>query len=140
MCVCSAQVLSNQLILSPIVLSTVFTWNLALSNKASEIGTKIKRDLLPTAANGMSLRISAFGTLALLQHKQALNPQRLAAGWKFWVPASSINFYAVPVQHQVLYMSACGILWTAYLSYASVNEIARPPAPAPLVLAKAKAK
>lgn len=24
-----------------------------------------------------------------------------AAGWKFWVPAASLNFYAVPLQYQV---------------------------------------
>ncbi len=41
------------------------------------------------------------------------------AGWKFWIPAASINFYCVPLKYQVLYMSACGILWTAYLSMAS---------------------
>ena len=44
---------------------------------------------------------------------------RPVAGWKFWVPAASVNFLVVPVQHQVLYMSACGVLWTAYLSHSS---------------------
>ena len=41
------------------------------------------------------------------------------AGWKFWVPASCVNFKLIPLHYQVLYMSACGLLWTAYLSYAS---------------------
>lgn len=41
------------------------------------------------------------------------------AGWKFWVPAASVNFFAVPVPLQVWYMSACGLLWVAYLSYSS---------------------
>lgn len=41
------------------------------------------------------------------------------AGWKFWVPAASINFWLVPLRHQVLYMSTCSVLWTAYLSYSS---------------------
>lgn len=43
-------------------------------------------------------------------------------GWKFWVPAAAINFYAVPLPWQVLYMSTCGVLWTAYLSFASYNS------------------
>lgn len=25
----------------------------------------------------------------------------LAVGWKFWIPAASINFYCVPIQAQV---------------------------------------
>ena len=41
------------------------------------------------------------------------------AGWKFWVPASCMNFWMVPLQYRVLYMSTCGLLWTGYLSYTS---------------------
>ena len=52
---------------------------------------------------------------------------RTPAGWKFWVPAASINFWAVPLQHQVLYMSACSVLWTAYLSYSSNLKLAPKP-------------
>ena len=52
-------------------------------------------------------------------HKQPPLCVRPVAGWKFWVPAASVNFLVVPVQHQVLYMSACGVLWTAYLSHSS---------------------
>ena len=40
-------------------------------------------------------------------------------GWKFWVPASAVNFYAVPLQYQVLYMSCAGLVWSTYLSYSS---------------------
>lgn len=61
----------------------------------------------------------------------------LPAGWKFWIPAASINFYAVPLKYQVLYMSACGVLWTAYLSYASNMPQA---APAPVAAEAAPAK
>jgi hypothetical protein len=49
------------------------------------------------------------------------------AGWKFWVPAASINFCLVPLQRQVLYMSCCGMLWTAYLSYVSTVNVAQRP-------------
>jgi protein Mpv17 len=45
------------------------------------------------------------------------------AGWKFWVPAASLNFYGVPLKQQVLYMSCCGMLWTAYLSYISTVSV-----------------
>jgi len=43
----------------------------------------------------------------------------LLDGWKFWVPAASVNFCYVPLRRQVLYMSCCGVLWTAYLSHVS---------------------
>ncbi len=90
-----SKVTLNQVALAPVVLAAVFTWNLALTGRsAAAIGDKIKGDLWPTMVNG----------------------------WKFWVPAASINFYAVPLQHQVLYMSACGLLWSAYLSHASVTS------------------
>lgn len=46
-------------------------------------------------------------------------------GWKFWIPASALNFYWIPVRQQVLYMSTCSLLWTAYLSYACNKDVAR---------------
>ena len=42
----------NQLVLAPVVLTTVFAWNLLLTQKADEITSKIKRDLVPTMING----------------------------------------------------------------------------------------
>lgn len=89
------KVTANQLLLGPVTLTAVFAWNLALTGQASGITQKVRDDLWPTMING----------------------------WKFWVPAASINFYFVPIQQQVLYMSCCGVLWTAYLSYASANKI-----------------
>ena len=90
-----AKVTLNQVALAPVVLVAVFAWNLALTGKGpTAIAAKVKGDLWPTMVNG----------------------------WKFWVPAASVNFYAVPLQHQVLYMSACGLLWSAYLSHASVTS------------------
>lgn len=38
------------------------------------------------------------------------------------MPAATVNFVVVPLQQQVLYMSACGVLWTAYLSYSSSTK------------------
>lgn len=49
-------------------------------------------------------------------------PHALPPGWKFWVPAASINFFAIPLQHQVWYMSACGLLWVTYLSYSATHK------------------
>ncbi|KAL6755981.1 hypothetical protein V8C86DRAFT_2658701 [Haematococcus lacustris] len=90
-----AKVTANQLMLAPVTLSSVFAWNLTLSGRAGQVADKIKDDLVPTMMNG----------------------------WKFWIPAASINFRVVPLEQQVLYMSACGVLWTAYLSHASVTHI-----------------
>jgi protein Mpv17 len=86
-----AKVTLNQLCLAPVVIAGVFAWNLALQNKIKEFPHKTRRDFVPT----------------------------LFAGWKFWVPAASVNFLTVPLQHQVLYMSLCGVVWTGYLSYSS---------------------
>jgi len=86
-----SKVVLNQIVLAPVVLLVVFSWNLAWQGKHQEIEAKVKNDLLSTMVNG----------------------------WKFWVPASSINFWLVPLRFQVLYMSSCGVYWNAYLSLAS---------------------
>ena len=88
-----AKVAANQLSLAPIVITAAFAWNLALQVQIKDFETKCKRDFVPT----------------------------LNTGWRFWIPAASVNFLAIPVQHQVLYMSACGVVWTAYLSYFSAK-------------------
>lgn len=62
----------NQVALAPVVLAVVFAWNQALTGQAAGIPDKIKRDLVPSMMNG----------------------------WKFWVPAASINFYCIPVDKQ----------------------------------------
>jgi protein Mpv17 len=84
----------NQIVLGPIVLTTAFAWNLWLQGLARSLSGKLERDLVPT----------------------------LITGWKFWVPAACINFFAVPLQFQVLYMSICGVIWTAYISFASYHS------------------
>ncbi len=45
--------------------------------------------------------------------------ETLMTGWKFWVPASMVNFSMVPLQYRVAYMSTCAIFWNFYLSLAS---------------------
>ena len=87
----ASKVTLNQVALAPVVLAAVFAWNLVPLDRGSEWPAKVKKDLFPTMVNG----------------------------WKFWVPAASVNFWAVPLEGQVAYMSACGLLWTAYLSYSS---------------------
>lgn len=91
-----SKVVLNQVCLAPIVIGAVFAWTLALQNQLEEWPNKVKRDFKNT----------------------------LFTGWKFWVPASSINFVFVPLRHQVLYMSCCGIIWTAFLSYSSSKKLA----------------
>ena len=63
----------NQIILGPIVLVAVFTWNYAWQGKIIEAPGKIYRDGLRTQI----------------------------VGWKFWVPASAINFALVPLRLRV---------------------------------------
>lgn len=87
----ATKVFLNQAVLAPVVISAVFAWTLGLQNKLDEFPAKCQRDFWKT----------------------------MTTGWKFWVPAASINFYAVPLNSQVLYMSCCGVIWTAYLSYSS---------------------
>ena len=87
----AAKVAANQLCLAPVTITMAFAWSLALQGQAAALSDKLRRDFTPTILNG----------------------------WKFWVPAASINFVAVPLQHQVLYMSLCGVLWTGYLSYST---------------------
>ena len=89
-----AKVTLNQLCLAPLVIGTVFAWNLALQGQIKEYPEKVKRDFAPT----------------------------LVAGWKFWVPAASLNFLVVPLKSQVLYMSTCGVIWTAILSSSSSKK------------------
>lgn len=107
------QVFLNQTVLAPVVLTVVFSWNLLLTGQASQISSKIQNDLVPTMVNGRQHTPPCGNSFLTLVHH---------IGWKFWVPAASLNFYVVPLQHQVLYMSTCSVLWTAYLSYMSYNN------------------
>ena len=86
-----AKVGLNQVVLGPVVISSLFAWDLILQGRRAEVPGKVRADLATTAVNG----------------------------WKFWVPASAVNFYAVPLQYQVLYMSCAGLVWSTYLSYSS---------------------
>ncbi|CAL8463749.1 g3283 [Coccomyxa elongata] len=87
----ASKVFLNQAALGPVVLSAVLLWNYAFTKQLDRLPEKVKRDFVPTLING----------------------------WKFWVPASMVNFYLVPLQYRVLYMSTCGMFWTGYLSYTS---------------------
>lgn len=83
-----AKVSLNQIVLGPLVVAGVFSWTLAIQGKPEKIVQKIRDD--------------AFSTLK--------------TGWKFWIPASMINFWVVPLPYQVLYMSCCATVWNAILS------------------------
>ena len=86
-----AKVALNQLALGPVVVTSVFAWNAAFHGTLAQLPAKLRRDALPT----------------------------LRKGWAFWIPAASVNFVWVPLQHQVLYMSVCSIVWTCILSSAT---------------------
>eukprot|EP00897_Mesotaenium_endlicherianum_P006377 jgi/Mesen1/5768/ME000292S04835 len=84
------KVVANQVMLGPCVLLVVFAWNFLWMGKIKELPGKYKRDLGPS----------------------------LIDGWKFWIPASVINFTAVPLPARVGFMSTCSIFWNFYLSSA----------------------
>jgi hypothetical protein len=46
------QVAANQLLLAPVVLAVVFSWNLALTGQLEGLGGKLQRDLVPSMMNG----------------------------------------------------------------------------------------
>ena len=87
------KVLLNQIVLGPSVVAIVFfTWNNIWLEKFSELPNKYQKDVILT----------------------------LIIGYKFWIPASALNFWVVPLQAHVTFMSmgslysgtfACLQLW-----------------------------
>ncbi|GLJ15362.1 hypothetical protein SUGI_0252030 [Cryptomeria japonica] len=84
----SVKVTLNQIVLGPCVIAVVFAWNSLWQGKLKELPKKYQKDAIPT----------------------------LIYGWKFWIPASVLNFGAVPLQARVAFMSCCSIFWNFYLS------------------------
>ncbi|MCO5570335.1 hypothetical protein L7F22_024054 [Adiantum nelumboides] len=78
----------NQVVLGPYVIAVVFAWN--------------------------SLWQGQLDKLPALYADRALST--LIDGWKFWIPASIMNFGVVPLQTRVAFMSSCAIFWNFYLS------------------------
>jgi len=64
----AAKVALNQLVLGPSVVTAVFAWNAAWTDRVAELPAKWRRDTLPC----------------------------LRKGWAFWVPAASLNFVCAP--------------------------------------------
>lgn len=82
------KVLLNQIILGPAVIAVVFAWNSLWQGKLSHLSTKYQNDALPT----------------------------LLVGFRFWVPYSVLNFWVVPLQARVAFMSFGSIFWNFILS------------------------
>ncbi|KAL8228327.1 hypothetical protein R6Q57_015911 [Mikania cordata] len=82
------KVVLNQIILGPSVIAVVFAWNNLWQGKLSELPDKYQKDALPT----------------------------LLFGFRFWIPVSVINFWAIPLQARVGFMSMNSIFWNFYLS------------------------
>ncbi|CAI5461485.1 unnamed protein product [Closterium sp. Yama58-4] len=95
------KVAANQVVLGPCVLLVVFAWNMAWMGKAKDIPDKYRRDFFPS----------------------------LVDGWKFWIPAASLNFAVVPLEARVAFMSVCAIFWNFYLSSSVGKESAAPKLP-----------
>ncbi|XP_057796187.1 protein SYM1-like [Salvia miltiorrhiza] len=84
----TAKVVLNLIVLCPTVIAVIFAWNNLWLGKLSELPHKYKNDLLPT----------------------------LLIGFQFWIPVSILNFWAVPLQARVAFMSMSSIFWNFYLS------------------------
>ncbi|OMO61005.1 Mpv17/PMP22 [Corchorus olitorius] len=82
------KVLLNQIVLGPCVIAVVFAWNNLWLGKLSELPNKYQKDALPT----------------------------LFYGFRFWIPVSVLNFWVVPLQTRVAFMSTASIFWNFYLS------------------------
>ncbi|KAK9088742.1 hypothetical protein Scep_027824 [Stephania cephalantha] len=82
------KVLLNQIVLGPCVIAVVFAWNDFWKGNLSELPKKYKNNALPT----------------------------LFYGFRFWIPASVLNFWVIPLQARVAFMSTCSIFWNFYLS------------------------
>ncbi|XP_068643276.1 uncharacterized protein [Aristolochia californica] len=84
----SLKVLLNQIVLGPSVIAVVFAWNNLWQGKLAQLPAKYQKDALPT----------------------------LLYGFRFWIPVSVLNFWVVPLQTRVAFMSTCAIFWNFYLS------------------------
>lgn len=84
----SFKVVLNQVVLGPFVIAVVFAWNSLWQGKL---------DKLPALYSDHAV-------------------STLIDGWKFWIPASVLNFGLVPLQARVAFMSSCAIFWNFYLS------------------------
>ncbi|KAK4438881.1 hypothetical protein Salat_0222700 [Sesamum alatum] len=84
------KVLLNQVVLGPSVIAAVFAWNNLWQGKLAEFPNKYKKDAFPT----------------------------LCTGFRFWIPVSIVNFWIVPLQARVAFMSVGSIFWNFVLSSA----------------------
>ncbi|KMT01974.1 hypothetical protein BVRB_9g208970 [Beta vulgaris subsp. vulgaris] len=82
------KVLLNQIILGPAVIAVVFAWNNLWQGKLYELPRKYQKDALPT----------------------------LLFGFRFWIPYSVLNFWVIPLQARVAFMSFGSIFWNFILS------------------------
>ncbi|OAY57331.1 peroxisomal membrane protein 2 [Manihot esculenta] len=82
------KVLLNQIVLGPSVIAVVFAWNNLWQGKLSQLPGKYQKDALPT----------------------------LLYGFRFWIPVSALNFWVVPLQARVAFMSTGSIFWNFCLS------------------------
>ncbi|CAI5983626.1 unnamed protein product, partial [Closterium sp. NIES-64] len=92
------KVVANQVVVGPSVLLVVFAWNMAWMGRARDIPDKYRRDLFPS----------------------------LIKGYKFWIPATCLNFAVVPLEARVAFMSCCAIFWNFHLSSSLGKEAPRP--------------
>eukprot|EP00249_Psilotum_nudum_P010658 c22683_g1_i1 orf=342-1037(+) len=84
----SIKVAMNQVVLGPFVMIAAFTWNSFWQGKLDSLPDMFQN-------HGVSTLVDS---------------------WKFWIPASVLNFGAVPLEARVAFMSTCSIFWNFYIS------------------------
>ncbi|XP_009617141.1 protein sym-1 isoform X2 [Nicotiana tomentosiformis] len=82
------KVVLNQIVLGPAVIAVIFAWNNLWLGKLSDLPNKYQKDALPT----------------------------LLFGFRFWIPVSVLNFWVIPLQARVAFMSMASIFWNFWLS------------------------
>ena len=50
-------------------------------------------------------------------------PTTLLTSYMFWIPASLINFYAVPYKFRALFTGCMCVIWDTFMSFASHNKL-----------------
>ncbi len=107
------QVTLNQLALGPIVTTVVFTWNLLLQQRASEVPDKLKRDLVPTMVNGEPTLLLAklcFSTCIksnIVYNHASHNPQAGSSGCRQHQSISGLCPFS-PKLCTCLFVVCCG--------------------------------
>lgn len=88
------KVLADQFGYSPVEMLVFMRWTNYFNGK-EEFTQKIERDYIPAAVTNLC----------------------------FWIPVGYVCFVFVPLKHRAVYAAACQVVWDAFMSYASHNNL-----------------